>query len=74
MDNELTDALNAVEMVGNREELWLELPIERGQLQYLNNLELGHYRSNFEDHTNPNKKRHLFRTWHRDWGARTYDG
>ena len=45
-----------------------------GPRQYLNNLELGHYRSNFEDHTNPTKKRHLFRTWHRDWGARTYDG
>ena len=74
LDKKLTDALNAVEMVGNREELWLELPIERGQLQYLNNLELGHYRSNFEDHANPAKKRHLFRTWHRDWGARTYDG
>ena len=74
LDSELTDALNAIEMVGNREELWLELPIERGQLQYLNNLELGHYRSNFEDHANPAKKRHLFRTWHRDWGARTYDG
>ena len=74
MDSELTDAIDAVQAVGNRSELWLELPIERGQLQYLNNIELGHYRSHFEDHPKPAKKRQLFRTWHREWGARTYDG
>ena len=74
MDSELTDAIDAVQAVGNRSELWLELPIERGQLQYLNNIELGHYRSHFEDHPEPAKKRQLFRTWHREWGARTYDG
>ena len=74
MDRALADALEAIEAIGNRPELWLELPIERGQLQYLTNMELGHYRSHFEDHTNASYKRHLFRTWHRSWGARTYDG
>ena len=74
MEPRLRDAIDAVEAVGNRPELWLELPIERGQLQYLNNIELGHYRSDFEDHSDPEKKRHLFRTWHRDRGQRTYDG
>ena len=74
MEPELADALAAVEAVGNRPEFWLELPIERGQLQYLNNMELGHYRSHFEDHDDPVKKRHLFRTWHRNAGGRAYDG
>ena len=74
LEPELEDALAAVEAVGNRSELWLELPIERGQLQYLNNMELGHYRSHFEDHEDPAKKRHLFRTWHRNAGGRSYDG
>ena len=74
LDSELAAALDAVEAVGNRPELWLELPIERGQLQYLNNMTLGHYRSTFEDHPDPARKRHLFRTWHRHRGARTYDG
>jgi len=74
MEPELAEAIDAVEAVGNRPELWLELAIERGQLQYLNNIELGHYRSDFEDHADPEKKRHLFRTWHRDHGVRTYDG
>ena len=74
MEIELADALDAVEEVGSRTDLWLELPIERGQMQYLNNVELAHYRSNFEDHDDPAKKRHLFRTWHRERGFRSYDG
>ena len=73
MEPDLVEALDAIEIIGNRPKLWLELPIERGQLQYLNNMELGHYRSQFEDHNDLAKKRHLFRTWHRSWGARTYD-
>ncbi|MEK9722553.1 MAG: TauD/TfdA family dioxygenase [Rhodospirillaceae bacterium] len=71
---DLADALDAVEAVANRAELWLELPIERGHMQYLNNVELGHYRSHFEDFDEPDRKRHLFRTWHRADGRRTYDG
>ena len=43
-------------------------------MQYLNNHELGHYRSEFKDHADPRYKRHLFRTWHRNDGERTYDG
>lgn len=74
MDLQLAQALEAIEAISNLQELWMELPIERGQLQYLNNMELGHYRSHFEDHCDPTQKRHLFRTWHRDFGARTYDG
>ncbi|MDD9876016.1 MAG: TauD/TfdA family dioxygenase [Magnetovibrio sp.] len=74
MEPLLADALDAVEAVGNRPEMWLEQPIERGQLQYLNNVELGHYRSDFEDHEDPAKKRHLIRTWHRDRLGRNYDG
>ncbi|MBT3659984.1 MAG: TauD/TfdA family dioxygenase [Rhodospirillaceae bacterium] len=74
LEPELADALEAVETVGNQPEFWLEQPIERGHLQYLNNVELGHYRSHFEDHKNPEKKRHLIRTWHRDAGGRSYDG
>ena len=74
MDLELIQALEAIEAISNLQELWMELPIERGQLQYLNNMEVGHYRSHFEDHSEPAQKRHLFRTWHRNFGARTYDG
>lgn len=74
MDPELTEALEAVEDVANSPDLWVEAPLEQGQVQFLNNHELGHYRSHFTDHPDPRFKRHLYRTWHRDTGARTYDG
>ena len=56
------------------EEIWYEAPLERGQIQYLNNHEVGHYRSAFRDHDDPDKKRHLFRLWHRERGSACYDG
>lgn len=74
MDSKLVEALEAVQEVSNAEELWYEAPIERGQVQYLNNHELAHYRSAFTDHPDPKFKRHLHRTWHRDRGTRAYDG
>jgi hypothetical protein len=74
MDARAHDALEALKEVTAEEDLWFELAIERGQIQYLNNIEVAHYRSEFHDHPEPEKKRHLVRTWHRDWGAVTYDG
>ena len=44
--------------------LWMEFTIERGQLQYLNNWEVAHYRSEFKD--GAGQKRHLVRLWFRD--------
>ena len=74
MDAETSDALDALEFVADNPSLWFELPLERGHLQYLNNLEVGHYRSEFTDHSDPALKRHLVRMWHRDTGYPTYDG
>jgi alpha-ketoglutarate-dependent taurine dioxygenase len=74
MDDELEAAIQAVEAVTSAGDLWIEAPLERGQVQYLNNHELGHYRSNFVDSDDPAKKRHLYRLWHSNQGNRTYDG
>ena len=74
MDAALEAALAAVDEVTSSAELWIEAPLERGQVQYLNNHELGHYRSEFEDSDDPAKKRHLYRLWHRSEGAINYDG
>lgn len=74
MDSETQDALAVLEHVANAPDLWFELPIERGQLQYLNNRNIAHYRSEFSDHDDPARKRHLVRTWHRESGQPTYDG
>ena len=74
MDAGLVDALRAVDDVTSSADLWIEAPLERGQVQYLNNHELGHYRSEFEDGDDPATKRHLYRLWHRSEGGVNYDG
>ena len=74
MDEELKEALKTLEQIVSSSDLWIEAPLERGQIQFLNNLELVHYRSRFNDHEDPTLKRHLYRTWHRDSGSRSYDG
>ncbi len=74
MDQALVDALAAIDGVTLSQDLWIEAPLERGQIQYLNNHELGHYRSAFEDSDDPATKRHLYRLWHRTEGGINYDG
>ena len=74
MDPLLAQALDAIDEVCAAEDLWFEGPLQRGQVQYLNNHEVGHYRSAFEDHDDPERKRHLYRLWHRADGDSSYDG
>tara|TARA_B100000989_G_C19526798_1_gene467340 strand:+ start:865 stop:1866 length:1002 start_codon:yes stop_codon:yes gene_type:complete len=74
MDTVLKNALEAIDEVTSSADLWIEAPLSRGEVQYLNNHELGHYRSNFIDHDAETKKRHLYRLWHRADGNQTYDG
>jgi alpha-ketoglutarate-dependent taurine dioxygenase len=74
MDAALADALDAIDEVCAAEDLWFEAPLARGQVQYLNNHEVGHYRSAFEDYAEPEHKRHLYRLWHRTTGSSSYDG
>jgi hypothetical protein len=74
MDQALAVALDAIDEVCASAELWYEAPLHRGQVQYLNNHEVGHYRSAFEDYDEHERKRHLYRLWHRDSGSTSYDG
>ena len=74
MEAELEDALQAVDKTSSAPELWYEAALERGQIQYLNNAEIGHYRSEFTDYDEPELKRHLYRLWHRKSGSVAYDG
>jgi alpha-ketoglutarate-dependent taurine dioxygenase len=74
MDTTLAAALEAIDEVCAAEDLWYEAPLQRGQVQYLNNHEVGHYRSAFEDFDEPERKRHLYRLWHRESGSTSYDG
>jgi Taurine catabolism dioxygenase TauD, TfdA family len=72
LDPEAEDALEALALVMADARLWMESTIERGQLQYLNNREFAHYRSEFAD--GESQKRHLIRLWFRSAGRRFYDG
>ena len=74
MDFLLLKAIQVIEEVTSSPDLWIEAPLKRGEVQYLNNHELGHYRSDFEDYDDIDKKRHLYRLWHRSDGDITYDG
>ena len=74
MDDELQEALECLQNVVGSEDLWVEAPLERGQIQFLDNQNLIHYRSRFTDDPDPKKKRHLYRIWLRDSGAQSYDG
>ena len=74
MDNETAAALAAVQAVFDRPELRVELDFEPGQIQYVNNRATGHARTEFVDHPEPERKRHLVRLWLRDSGRRGYRG
>jgi hypothetical protein len=74
MDALLASSLDAIDEVCAAQDLWFGAPLQRGQVQYLNNHEVGHYRSAFEDHDDSQYKRHLYRLWHREAGDSSYDG
>lgn len=74
VDAELEDALAALGEVADYPELWVQMRMERGQLQFLNNRGVVHYRSAFVDFDEPERKRHLIRVWCREAGRPTYNG
>ena len=74
MDAAAIAAIDALEDVFMSPDLWLEFFFERGQLQFVNNFATVHSRTAFEDHEEPEKKRHLVRLWSRDKGDRAYPG
>ena len=74
LDNETAAALSAVQSVFDRPELGVELDFAPGQIQYVNNRATGHARTDFVDHPEPERRRHLVRLWLRDHGRRSYRG
>jgi hypothetical protein len=74
MDGLLVEALEYLEGILKREDLWIEFLMERGQIQFVNNLWCAHYRSAFTDGPVASPQRHLIRVWYREHGAQTYDG
>ena len=52
----------------------LDLWLERGQIQFLNNRIVVHGRTNYVDHDDPARHRHLVRLWLRAGDRRHFRG
>jgi alpha-ketoglutarate-dependent taurine dioxygenase len=59
-------ALDFLDSVMNRPEMALTVPMERGDVQIVNNRFVLHSRTAFVDHPEPNRKRHYIRIWLND--------
>lgn len=74
LDTEGREALAAMGGILDDPALSVELTIQRGQIQYLNNHRLAHNRTAFRDDAEVEQKRHLIRLWNREDGRRTFYG
>jgi alpha-ketoglutarate-dependent taurine dioxygenase len=74
LDPEGREALTAMRALIESPEHSVELTIEKGQIQYLNNRQFAHSRTTFKDAEEPHLKRHLIRLWNRDAGRQTFHG
>ena len=74
LDAEVRDALTAMRAILDSPELAVQLTIERGQVQLINNRAFAHARTDFMDAAEPHLKRHMIRLWTRDEGRRTFHG
>jgi alpha-ketoglutarate-dependent taurine dioxygenase len=72
LDPEGDRALDAMRTIVDSPDLWVEFRIERGQIQYINNRQFAHSRTEFEDAPEPHLKRHMIRLWTREEGRRTF--
>lgn len=69
LDEASDAALAAFQDVLSDESLWWEHQLQRGQMQFINNVDVAHTRTAFQDADDPSLKRHLVRYWIRDEGA-----
>jgi alpha-ketoglutarate-dependent taurine dioxygenase len=72
LDAEGAEALAAARAVVEDPQLWVEFTIQRGQLQYLDNRQFAHSRTEFQDGDEPDRKRHMLRYWTREEGRRSF--
>ena len=74
LDAAALDAMAALRGVFADQSLTFDFVLERGQIQFANNRELGHRRTQFEDFAELPNKRLLLRLWLRDAGSVHYAG
>jgi alpha-ketoglutarate-dependent taurine dioxygenase len=74
IDAATADAIETLRAMFADPSLPVELTLRAGEIQIVNNLEIGHMRTAFEDFPEPERKRHLVRLWLRRRGKRSYQG
>jgi hypothetical protein len=57
------EALDSVDRLCNDPALRLDMTLERGDMQFVNNYVVLHSRTAYEDHAEEARKRHLLRLW-----------
>lgn len=60
---ELVKALDVLDDVLRRPDLRVEFALQPGQMFFINNRSILHNRTAFEDHPEPDRRRHLVRLW-----------
>ena len=74
VDNEGAAAFTAMLEAFEDPALAIDFEFAPGEIQFVDNRTLGHSRTEFEDHPEPERRRHLIRLWLRDHGRRAYTG
>ena len=74
LDDEAREALAAMRELLDSPALAVQLTIERGQVQFINNRAFAHARTDFTDAVEPHLKRHMIRLWTREEGRRSFHG
>ncbi len=57
------EALDLVDEIANDRDIHLSMQLEKGDIQFLNNLVLTHTRTAYEDYPEPERRRHMLRLW-----------
>jgi Taurine catabolism dioxygenase TauD, TfdA family len=74
IDSEGEAAIAAMLEIFEDDALSVDFDLVPGQMQLVHNRAIGHSRTAFVDHPDPDRKRHLVRLWMRDHGRRAYPG
>ncbi len=74
LDTEGEEALEALQTIVNDPAHGVEFRIESGQIQYLNNRQFAHARTQFADDPAASTQRHLIRCWYRSEGLPELEG
>jgi alpha-ketoglutarate-dependent taurine dioxygenase len=74
LDADAREALAVMRELLDSPALAVQLTIERGQVQFINNRAFAHARTDFTDASEPHLKRHMIRLWTREEGRRSFHG